>query len=125
MLESLGWAVAPVLRELGGERVGEDLFLAGFDAIEDRLRDRFGAGLGDVVSRGSCRCRLGPIRTAWTLTPRGASSPRSDCVRLKAAAFDTAYAGVTGNGASAIIETLLTSAPPASSSAGRNACVTP
>jgi hypothetical protein len=68
---------------------------------------------------------VGPVSTACTLTPRGANSARSDCVRLKAAAFDTAYAGVTGNGATAIIETLLTIAPLERDSSGRKACVMP
>ena len=36
---------------------------------------------------------VGPVRMAWTRTPRPASRARSDCVRLNAAALEIAYAG--------------------------------
>jgi hypothetical protein len=32
----------------------------------------------------------GPVRAAWTVTPRPASSARSDCVSENAAAFEIA-----------------------------------
>ena len=59
------------------------------------------------------------------LTPRPARRARSDWVRLNAAAFEMAYAGMIGNGAKAIIDTLLTIAPPERTSSGRKAWVTP
>src|SRR5260370_29562453 len=55
---------------------------------------------------------VGPVRTAWTFTPRPARRARSDWVRLNAAAFEMAYAGQIGNGATAIIDALLTTVPP-------------
>src|SRR5258708_5321347 len=55
---------------------------------------------------------VGAVRTAWTLTARTARRARRDWVRLNAAAFEMAYAGLIGNGAMAIIDTLLTIVPP-------------
>ncbi len=68
---------------------------------------------------------VGPVRTACTRTPRPASRARRDCVRENAAAFEIEYAGVSGRGARAIVDTLLTMAPPERVSAGRKAVVTP
>src|SRR6202012_5263678 len=66
----------------------------------------------------------GPVNTACTVTPRSASSTRNDCVRLNAAALETEYAGMIGNGASALTDRLLTSAPCERVNSGRNPRVT-
>src|ERR1700728_2343477 len=82
---------------------------------------------GDALGMSNPRVMsvsVGPVRTAWTLIPRAARSARSDCVRVKAAAFEIAYAGVNGNGATAIVDTLLTIAPRDRVSSGRKARVT-
>src|ERR1035438_1092741 len=47
VLERLRCAVAPAVGELGGERVGEDLFLAGLEPVEDPLRDRLDRKSGE------------------------------------------------------------------------------
>ena len=65
----------------------------------------------------------GPVSTACTVTPRSASSTRNDCVMLNAAALETEYAGMNGNGASALTDRLLTSAPRERVNSGRNAWV--
>ena len=66
-----------------------------------------------------------PVRTACTVTPRSASSVRSDCVNENAAAFEIEYAGMSGKGARALTDRLLTTAPRALLSNGRNAWITP
>src|SRR5205807_9696854 len=50
---------------------------------------------------------MGPKTTEWTVTPSAARSARSDCVMLKAAAFEMEYDGITGNAASPTSDRLL------------------
>ena len=66
----------------------------------------------------------GPVRTACTLTPCPASSARSDWVSENAAALEIEYPGMTGRGARAFSDRLLTMTPPARVSCGRKAWVT-
>jgi hypothetical protein len=48
---------------------------------------------GEAFGRSRSRVMsvsTGPVRAAWTVTPRPASSARSDCVSENAAAFEIA-----------------------------------
>src|SRR6266436_3746645 len=67
---------------------------------------------------------MGPKTAAWTVTPWPAKNALSDCVMESAAAFEMEYEGMTGNGASAAKDRLLTMAPLERFSSGRKARVT-